>query len=125
MKKLLQLLFVLFTLVLLSTVSAMAQGFLEDPKEVPTLVNFLGWFEALYGALVIVLGYLTAYIPGINKIPSVAWRLVAVGMIIGGIFLALGANGFGLVLQFLLSGKFYDLVLIHLGKTPKVVAGNP
>ncbi len=112
----------LFLTLLLTCAVAFAQEpfpLPDDPKQFPTLVNFLSWYEYLYGAVVLIVGYLTAYIPGINKIPSVAWRVFAAALCIAGIFLALGASGIGLAFNFLLSTNLYNLIFQNIFKTPK------
>lgn len=81
---------------------------------------FLKWTDALFGALLIGVSYLSAKIPGINKIPRTAWRVVAIALVLGMGFLTLGKTlPLNLVLTYLIATKAYELIFSLIVKTPK------
>ncbi|RME64359.1 MAG: hypothetical protein D6790_03350 [Caldilineae bacterium] len=75
---------------------------------------------ALYTALVVLLGYLSAYIPGLNKVAGVQLRVLVVAAVTALIFITLGfAKGWQLVLAYLTAALGYDKLLSPFFKTPK------
>ncbi len=75
---------------------------------------------ALYSALVVLLGYLSAYIPGLNKVAGVQLRVLVVAAVTGLIFATLGfANGWQLVIGYIGATLGYDKFLGALFPTPK------
>lgn len=80
----------------------------------------LQWTDALFGALLIGVSYLSAKIPGINKIPKTGWRVVAIALVLGMGFLMLGKSlPLNLVFSYVVATKAYELVLSLFVKTPK------
>lgn len=103
-------------------------GPIEPGVEITTLVD---WVDIIYLALINITGFFTQFIPGLNKISSKAWRVAAIGLVLGAVFILLGwADARGLVLGFLAATNFYDLVLKGLfskkpteeGKEPLSIA---
>lgn len=80
------------------------------------LQNFLDLYAGLEGAVIVVLGYLHNWIPGLNKIPSKWFRIVLIGAVVVVIFTALGwQQGFGQILIFLQAVGFYEIILKKAG----------
>lgn len=91
-----------------------------------TVEYLLSWTHALYGGLVIGFGYLSNVIPGINKIPKTVYRVAAVALILGGIFIVFGKT-VPLALLFTYAGatSLYDLLLSLFKKTPNTADPAP
>lgn len=88
------------------------------------LDDFVNLYGALEGAIIVVLGYLHNFIPGLNRIPSKWFRVVIIGLVVIVIFTALGWQaGFGQVLVFLQAVGFYEIILKKVAPSPP--AGNP
>lgn len=70
-----------------------------------------GTIETLYGVGLIILGYVSQLIPGVNKIKP--WlRVIALAVISGGAIIAAGFSSFfPILVSYALSSKFYDDVL--------------
>jgi len=70
--------FVLAALVTVLVVPVAAQGTEFPPLIGPEspLSDLLAWTDLVYSAIVILLGYVSNYIPGLNKMAP-AWRVVA------------------------------------------------
>jgi hypothetical protein len=89
------------------------------------LGDFLNLYSILEGAVIVILGYLHNWIPGLNMIPAKWFRIVLIGAVVGVIFAALGfANGIGTVFVFLQAVGFYSLILKPVAPSPpaKVVS---
>lgn len=81
--------------------------------------NWFGSAEAIYGLIVMLGGYATKWIPGINKITSTTYRIVAFAIIVGVAFALFGTSVIGMVLAYASSTSIYEVVLSALfGKTP-------
>jgi hypothetical protein len=123
MKKILALLSLL-----LIAVMAFAQQAVGDTIVLPdplgpgsTLPDFLNLYSILEGAVIVILGYLHNWIPGLNLIPAKWFRIVLIGAVVGVIFVALGfANGIGTVFVFLQAVGFYSLILKPVAPSPPV-----
>jgi hypothetical protein len=126
MKKLTFLLIALFTMLACAVMAQVA-----DTVE-PTLPPFpiepgalnldllLKWTDGLYGALVIITGYLSSRIPGIKLIPKTAWRVAAIALVLGMIFITSGTGApLALLFSYLGATSLYDLILSLIKKTPK------
>lgn len=104
--------------------TAIPPAFPATPEGI-SMEFLLSWVEALYGALLIAVSYLSAKIPGINKIPKTAYRVVAIGLVLAMLFLALGKTvPLALLFSFMGATSLYDLVLSLFKKTPKPDEGN-
>lgn len=109
-------------LLLLFSAVAIAQG---DTIVVPdpigpnaNLQNFLDLYAGLEGAVIVVLGYLHNWIPGINMVKSKWLRIVLIGAVVVVMFTALGwQQGFGQVFIFLQAVGFFEIVLKKAGAT--------
>ena len=104
------------------------EGVPVDPLPVPdpltpdaTLQDFLGLYDALYIAIVNILGYLHNWIPGLNMINAKWIRVVLIGLVVAVIFTLLGlTNGLGTVLLFLQAVGFYEIILKKAVPSPSV-----
>lgn len=82
-----------------------------------------GWFSDirinwLYGVLVVVGGYLTAFIPGLKAIGPGVYRVLAWALMTG-VGLALwGADIWGLAITYFMATGLYDIVLKLIFKAP-------
>ena len=114
-------LFLLVGLVMCA-IGMFAQG-IEPPVVTPdtTVSELLNLFTALYAGILSLLSYFSAFIPGIKKLPNVGIRVMAIAIIVGVVFLALGiAGGWQLVLGFIIAAIGYDKALKPAGLvTPK------
>lgn len=93
-----------------------------DITEETTVNDLLDMTNALYGALVIFLGFVAKYIPGIKNIPNVALRVLVIAIITGLIFKFTGlAGGWQMAITFIVSALGYDKIIAPVvGKSPKV-----
>lgn len=90
-----------------------------DPGGV-SLEFMLQWTDALFGAILVAVSYLSSKIPGINKISHTGWRVVAIALVIGMAFLTLGKSlPLSLVFSYVVATKAYELILSLFVKTPK------
>jgi hypothetical protein len=84
------------------------------------LGNFTESIEWVYGFLVIVTGYLSVFIPGLNKIDKSVYRVLALAVVIGAAFFFGGETSiFNLVITYTISTSFYETILKLFAKTPK------
>lgn len=81
----------------------------------------LDWTNALYGAIVIGIGYLSNKLPGLKLITNTAWRVAAIGLVAGMAFILAGKGFFPLLISYTVSTNFYSLFLSLFKKTPPVV----
>lgn len=82
----------------------------EDTFESPA--NFAAGVEWVYGFLIILLGYLSPYIPVLNKINSGIYRVLAVAVVIGAaFFFGAGASVWTLLITYTMSTSFYEVIL--------------
>lgn len=77
--------------------------------------------EPVYGALVIVFGYLSAFIPGLKKF-SGFYRVLAFALVAGLGFFLFGGDFWKLCITYLLSSGLYDVFLRKLFPSSKLVA---
>lgn len=96
----------------------------DGPLTVDKLIEI---FNPLYGAIVIVWGYIARAL-GLkhNKVPFVFVVLVG-GLVAGGVFLTQGFSAVGIVISFLASLGIFDLILSPAEKLikPKVAPPEP
>lgn len=123
--KLSSMFFAVFSLCALSVTFAFAQTDVTD-NALPIILNpessladLIEWTDLLYTSIIIISGYLSAYIPGIRNIPSTAWRVAAIALVVAVIFILMGSKGFGLLFGYLAATGFYDLILSFIKKTPQ------
>lgn len=83
--------------------------------ETPVLGNFIGWYEAIYGGLVIGWGFVARAF-NIKSTPNFIFVVVAGGLVIAAGFIAFGwADFFPLAISLLSSMGIYDLVFKGIG----------
>tara|TARA_R110000787_G_scaffold97665_4_gene201308 strand:+ start:6506 stop:6868 length:363 start_codon:yes stop_codon:yes gene_type:complete len=76
--------------------------------------------DPIYGALVILGGYVSAFIPGLKKINSGVYRVLAFALVTGIGFFSFGADVFSLSVTYFFSTSLYEVVLKSLvAKSPK------
>jgi len=83
---------------------------------------FTSTVEPLFGLLVILFGYLSAYIPGINKWAPF-YRVAAFALAVGLGFHLFGASVWKLAFTYFMSSGLYAVILQHILKSPKAVTG--
>jgi len=108
---------------LIASVALTAQGEVVIPAPIEPGVKIgvlLDWYNALYGALVVITGYLVPFIPGAAKLGKKVFAIAAAGLVLLIVFVTLGlADGFGLALTFLAASGVYDYLLKPAGlKSP-------
>lgn len=70
------------------------------------------WTEALYGAIIIITGFLSNLIPGINKINKGVWRVAALALVSGVMFVMFTPmTAIQAIISYAMSTSFYELVL--------------
>ena len=93
--------------------------FPTDPAAL-NLSLLLQWTDGLYGALVIITGYLSAKIPGVKLIPKTGWRVAAIALVLAMVFFTAGkGTPLALLFAYLSATSLYDLILSLIKKTPK------
>lgn len=114
--KLIRLFFALSVMMLAMAMAAIAQQdttiVVPDPiGPGATLPDFLNLYSGLEAAIILILGYLHNWIPGLNLIKAKWLRIVLIGAVTAVIFAALGLNsGLGTALVFLQTVGFYELI---------------
>jgi uncharacterized membrane protein len=109
---------------LIASVALTAQGEVEIPVPIEpgvTVGVLLDWYNALYGVLVLIAGYLVPFIPGAAKLGKKVFAIAAAGLVLLVVFVTLGlsSSGFGLALTFLAASGVYDYFLKPAGlKSP-------
>lgn len=110
--------FILLLLVLCMPFLASAQG--EAPTlDTSTPQSLFGSLEVLYGALVIIGGYISAFIPGLNMIPKSVFRVLAFAIILALAFVLFGfADVLPLALSYAASTSIYETILKWIKRSP-------
>lgn len=84
-----------------------------------TLPDFINLYSGLESAIILILGYLHNWIPGLNLIKAKWLRIVLIGAVTAVIFAALGLNsGLGTALVFLQTVGFYELLFKRIIPSP-------
>ena len=81
---------------------------------------FQSTVEPLFGLLVILFGYLSAYIPGVNKWQPF-YRVAAFALAVGLGFHLFGASVWKLAFTYFMSSGLYAVILQNILKSPKAV----
>jgi len=90
-----------------------------------TINDFLNLYSGLESAIILILGYLHNWIPGINIIKAKWLRIVLIGAVTAVIFTALGFNsGLSTALIFLQTVGFYELIFKKVQPSPAVTLIN-
>lgn len=94
---------------------------LPDVTPETTIEELLNVHTAVYSAVILAASYLSKFIPGLNKIPGVALRVLTVAVVVALIFKGTGlANGWQLIIGYVGATLTYDKVTSPLLSTPKV-----
>ncbi len=105
---------------LIIAVAAHAYQVITEPEA--TNEWLVGTVEAIFGALVIISGYLQGLIPGLNKVGNTPWRILAIAIALIILFVSFGwAQVVPLVITYLGSTNVYALIFKLFKKTPKPV----
>lgn len=100
---------------MIAGIALTAQDTIELPVPIEPGVGvgvLLDWYNALYGALVVLVGYAVPYIPGAAKLGKKVFAIAAAGFVLLVVFVSMGlADGFGLALTFLAASGVYDYIL--------------
>lgn len=92
-----------------------------DSTSYASNTGFANAVEWLYGGLIIIAGYISPFIPGINKISNTIYRVLALAIIIGiGFKFVAGTSILSLVLTYTFSTSFYEVILKLFSKTKSV-----
>lgn len=121
MKKLLRFLLLPCVLLLTFAVRLSAQDPTLDPIDVDSLTpeNIFGTLiEPMFGALVILFGYISAYIPALKKL-SPFYRVLTFALVAGLGFYLFGVPFWKVASTYLLSSGLYAVILKNLFKSPK------
>lgn len=81
--------------------------------------TLFGGMEMLYGALVVIGGYISAFIPGINKIDNSIFRVLAWAILTGLGFFLFGGKVLSLALTYAASTSIYEIILKWIIRSPK------
>lgn len=112
-------------LIVISATAISAQDVVEFP-DINTLTPqniFDVTFQPIFSALIILFGYLSAYIPGIKKVSPFV-RVLAFGLVAGLGFYLFGASIWKVALTYLLTtGLIYDGFLKNFRKKPAPANG--
>lgn len=122
MKKFMSRLLLVLVAAVLGTV-LLAQTGPTEPLPVPTkgwqLPDWLNWYNALYGAIVVLITYVSGFIPGLKKITEIRLRVIVIGIATGVIFFVNGQMGFWDIASGFLTGTgFYTYILRWIFPTP-------
>lgn len=80
--------------------------------------------DILFGALVVLGGYLSSFIPGLKSIDDTAYRVAAWALLTGVGFFLYGAEVTGLAFSYLISNGLYTYIFRLFKKTPSVTEAD-
>ena len=81
--------------------------------------GLVGGAEILYGAIVVLGGYLSSFIPGLKSISNATYRVLTFALIVGVGFAMFGSNILSLALSYGASTSIYETILKLVFKTQK------
>jgi hypothetical protein len=87
-----------------------------DTLQPSEILNYVDWLEI---ALINLLVYLSAFIPGLNQIKTKS-RAISIGLLVAYGFFQFKGGFFKAVLSYFGSRKFYDWILVNLIPTDKI-----
>lgn len=88
--------------------------------EIPSMDKLIETYNYWYGLAVALLGYFSYIIPGIKNWENIGARLLAIGFVLGALFLSFGfADIWQVIISFLVTTIGYDKILSVFLKTPK------
>lgn len=112
---------VLFTLIVVVTAQAQDTGGI-DTTSPDTLIGSIDW---LYGALVVIGGYLSAFIPFFKKITNGTYRVLAWAVLVGVGFVMFGfGDVINLAITYAMSTSLYEVILKWFAKSPSPGTGG-
>lgn len=115
-------LFVMTIIVMLISPLVMMAQELPPTIDIPT--DPAAWFaldrvEWVYGIIVVIGGYLSAFIPGLKNITVGVYRVLTWALITGAGAVMLGSSIWGVAITYFISTGLYDIVLKLILKSPK------
>lgn len=117
------------TLLLLSLTLPLILSAQDPGVELPPVADltptniFNQLIEPVYGALVIIFGYLSYAIPGVKKVAPF-WRVLAFALVSGLGFFLFGAPFWKIAVTYFVASGLYDIFLKKIFKTPKAPAAT-
>ncbi len=121
MKKLIRLAGLALAFLFIAAVRLSAQDPTFTPIDINTLTPeavFNTLYEPVYGVLVILFGYLSAWIPGVKKLAPF-YRVLAFGAVAGIGFKLFGLPFWKIATSFFMSASLYAVVLKNILPSPK------
>lgn len=121
MKKIIRLLSLALAILFIAAVRLSAQDPTFEPIDINTLTPdtvFDSLYEPIYGLLVIAFGYLSAWIPWVNKFKAF-YRVAAFALVAGIGFKLFGMSFWKIASTFFLSANLYAVLLKNLLPSPK------
>lgn len=88
----------------------------------PPLNEWFGSIEQVYSVVVVIGGYLSNKIPGLNQISNATYRVFAFALLTGAGFWYFGGDIIGLAINYFFSTSMYELILKPVGKSPRTKA---
>jgi hypothetical protein len=105
----------MFLVVMLVALVAYAQT--EEPTPTEYLTQ---WTEAIFGAIVIIGGYLSNFIPGIKNINKAVYRVLAFAIVAGTLFVVFTPmSAVNAIIAYAISTSIYETVLSLFKRSPK------
>lgn len=84
-------------IVVCGVVGALAQNpgeVLDSIKDAKSWQELFALSDAIYGALILIGGYITPFIPGLNQIPKKVYQVLTLSIILGAVFIMFGSTTF-------------------------------
>jgi len=117
-------LLLMFTIILAASLVNVTIGSPVDTTGIGSLpttpAELFGKFDLLYSGVLIVGGYLSYIIPGLNLIPKTTYRVLVWAILTGLGFVMFGVDVVSVALTYFMSTSLYDVVLKLFKKTPAV-----
>lgn len=117
--------FLVLALLLMITQTLFGQIQVPDAiDENVTAGILLDWYNAIYAAVVVLLGFLHNVFPGVKAIPGKWWRVAIFGVLSGVAFIILGwSSALPLIITFFSATGIYDLFkAVGLKSAPATVS---
>ena len=90
----------------------------------PPIDQWFGSLESVYSVIVVIGGYLSAKIPGLNSIGNATYRVLAFAVLVAAGFWYFGADIWGLAISYFFSTSFYEVVLKAIRPSPPAPAAK-
>ena len=86
----------------------------------PPISEWFGSLDQVYSVVVVIGGYLSSKIPGLNQISNATYRVLAFAILTGAGFWYFGADIISLAINYFFATSMYELILKPAGaKSPK------